>query len=104
MAVDNPPLRSPLEWRFEDYLGRAISLRVTFNNNTRRITGATVTRDAGCLYSTLYWDVGEDGTPNTSARKATVPVGTVTLGAGALRTAGLTNVEDVDSANFTAGP
>ena len=104
MAVNNPPLTSPLTWRFPDYKGRAIGLTVTFNNQTRRITGATVTRDAGCLYTRLYWGVGEDGTPDTSTRVAVVPEGSTTLGAGQIRALGLSTVEDVDAANFTAGP
>jgi len=104
VAINNPLPTSPLTWRFPDYQDRAISLRVTFNNNTRRITGATVTRDAGCLYTTLYWDVGEDGTPDSSTRKATVPEGTTTLGSGQITALGLRTVEDVTAANFTAGP
>lgn len=104
MAKESTGHTSPMTWSFPDYMGRAISLRVTFNERTRRITGATVTRDTGCLYSTLYWGLGEDGTPDTTTRKATVPEGTTTLGSGQITALGFTYVENIEAVNFTAGP
>lgn len=104
MAVGKPAPTSPIEWRFPDYMNRAITIRATFNDNSRRITGVRVTRDPGCLYQTIYWDVGVDGTPNTSTRQATVPEGVTNLGGGQISALGLTFVEDLDAVNLTVGP
>lgn len=46
---------------FADYLGRAIRITVTFNNTTRAITNAVVSRDTGCLWTKIVFDVPGDG-------------------------------------------
>jgi hypothetical protein len=44
---------SPWVSPFPDYQGNKITVTVNYNNATRAITGATVVRDAGCVFSKL---------------------------------------------------
>ena len=98
------PAVSPWTWDAEDYQGNGIHISVTFNNSTRALTGATVVRDVGCVYGTLYIGVGPDGTPNTSPNAFAVPEGTTNLNKNRLTSNGLNTIEDVEALQITAGP
>jgi hypothetical protein len=92
-------LVSPWAWSAADYLGRAITISVAFNDSTRALGTTTVTRDAGCLWGTLI--IGDPtGTPKTFP----VPAGTSTISATKLRNQGLNTIEDVLALQITAGP
>jgi hypothetical protein len=86
-------------WRYEaaDYLDRKLSITVTFDNATRAITGATLHRDADCMYTRIFIGVGVDGTPNSSTHVFNVPnlEGDRNFGVGAINSVGLTVIEDV---------
>lgn len=100
------PLHSPVVETFEDYLGRQISITVTFNETTRAITGITAHRDAGCLFTKVLVGVGGDGAPDSTDKAVTVPTGDTTLSAGqlaALASKGLATAEDFDALQITAG-
>ena len=101
------PLTSPIVWEALDYQSKVIRITVTFNESTRAITGITVFRDAACLYTKIYVGLGADGTPDSTARKVTVPSGTTALNStqlSALAANGLATAEDFNNANITAGP
>ena len=98
------PLVSPWLWSAPDYLERAITLTVNFNNATRALQNSTVVRDAGCLYGHVYIGLGADGTPDTTTKSFAVPVGTTTLTANQLGNKGLNTIDDVLALQITAGP
>lgn len=105
MAEGNPLPNSPMVWEFRDFEGRVLRITVAYNNSTRRIGTTTVFRQVGCLFRRIYWDLGPDGTPDTSTRTVTVPNGTTSLTRAQLTTAtGLDVVEDILDVNFTVGP
>jgi len=63
------PIQSP--WVYDsgpDYRDKRITITVTFNNATRSITGGTIHRDAGCVYTKIVLGLGQDGTPDSSTR------------------------------------
>lgn len=49
-----------------DANGKRCTLTITFNNATLALTGATLHRDAGCLYTKALIGVGGDGRPDSS--------------------------------------
>lgn len=103
MSEDNPPPTSPSHWVFSDYKGRSVNFFVSFNDNTRALIDATVTRDPDCLYRVFIWDLGPDGSPDSSTRQFEVPFGTTTITRQQLRSVGLTTIEDVEATQFTMG-
>jgi hypothetical protein len=96
-------LQSPWVSRFDDYLGRAITITVNFNNTTRAISGGSVTRDVGCLWSKILVGVGVDGIPDHSGRIFDVPVGTNTIPKNVFNGMQLDTVEDIQALQITAG-
>lgn len=105
MAKGDPQL-SPWVWTGGDYLDRIIRITVTFDNVTRAITGITVFRDAGCLFTKLLIGLGVDGAPDSTDRLVTVPAGTTVLSAGQrnqLASRGLNAIEDILALQITAG-
>lgn len=96
--------QTPWTYQANDYLDRVLRISVAFNNATRALTGATVVRDPGCLYSRIYFGTGPDGKPDSTPRKVTVPVGTTNLTAGQLSSAGLDTIEGILALQITAGP
>ena len=102
--ADPAPITSPYIWEAGDYLSRVIRITITFNNSTRAITGASVFRDVGCLYQTIYIGTGPDGTPNSTDKKLAVPAGTTSISANQLKQVGLNVIEDVLALQITAGP
>lgn len=94
---------SPYVVRFDDYLRRAITVTVNFNDATRSITGASVVRDAGCLWTKLLIGIGADGTPDNTTRKVTVPVGTTPVAKSVLTGFGIDTIEQFQAFQITAG-
>jgi hypothetical protein len=104
MAGDGPVvLTSPYELAIQDNFGQIISITITFNNNTRAITGCTVYRDATCQWTKIFVGLGADGTPNTAAKTFNVPAGTTTITPQQLSARGVNTIEDVVSYQITAG-
>lgn len=100
------PVTSPWVEIFSDYIGRAIQITVTFNESTRQVTGVTVYRDVGCLFTKILVGVGPDGVPDNTSKSVTVPEGTTVLTAqqlAALANKGLSSIEDFAETQITAG-
>lgn len=102
------PLTSP--WMFYDsggdYLGRHITGTVTFDG-TNTLTGATVTRDAGCVYTKLIiGDLNPDGTPSGSAKVINMTgfTGARSFTKAQVNAAGLVVVSDIMGFQITASP
>lgn len=104
MAKDTTPPTSPQVHVFKDYQGRALTISINFNESNGNLTGGSVTRDPGCLYQTIYWGVGDDGTPNSTTRQVTVTEGTTNITRQQLNALGLNGRTDITSVNFTVGP
>jgi hypothetical protein len=96
-------ISSPWVWEADDYQGNSIVITVTFNNSTRALTGATVVRQAGCVYGTIFIGQGADGTPNSTADQFPVPVGSTHVTANQLKRNALRTIEDVLALQITAG-
>lgn len=94
---------SPWSASFPDYQGNAITVTVTFNNSTKALTGASIVRQTGCVYTYLSFGLGPDGTPNTAPARFNVPVGTTAVTAARLKSGGLNTINDVLALQFTAG-
>lgn len=94
---------SPWMVSVPDYQGNAITVTVTFNNASKALTGATVVRDVGCVFTYLSFGLGPDGTPNTAPARFNVPIGTTTVTANQLKSGGLNTINDVLALQFTAG-
>lgn len=94
---------SPYVVRFPDYLQRAITITVNFDNATRSIINAVVVRDTGCLWTKILIGLGTDGTPDSSTRKVTVPVGTTNVGKAVFTGFGVDTIEQFQAYNLTAG-
>lgn len=101
------PATSPWIQEFGDYLGRVIRITVTFNAGTRAITGVTVFRDVGCLFTKILIGTSLDGNPDDTDKVVNVPVGTTVLTNGqlqALANQGIATIENLtDSLQITAG-
>jgi hypothetical protein len=95
---------SPWITRFDDYLRRAITVTVSFNDATRVITGATVVRDAGCLWTKLLIGLpAGGGRPDDTDFKVTVPVGTTNVGPAVFAARGFSTIEQLRTVQMTAG-
>lgn len=94
---------SPYVVRFDDYLSRAITITVNFNNVTRVIVNAVVVRDTGCLWTKLLIGIGADNTPDSTTRKLNVPFGTTNVGKAALSNFGVDTIEEFQAFQITAG-
>jgi predicted methyltransferase len=105
MGLGQPEV-SPVIREFSDYIGRSISITVSFAADTRLIQTIQVHRDAGCLFSTILLGVGEDGIPDHTDKLFNVPFGdrSVTVQQlAALAARGIATIEDFDSVQITAG-
>ena len=94
---------SPYVVRFDDYLQRAITITVNFNDGTRSIINAVVVRDEGCLWTKLLIGIGADNTPDSTTRKVNVPVGTTNIGKAAFTNFGIDTIEQFQAFQITAG-
>ena len=105
MGVGLPEV-SPLVREFSDYVGRSISITITFDETTRVISGISTHRDAGCLFSKILIGTSADGNPDDTDKVVAVPFGDRTLNAAqitALNNRGITTIEDFDELQITAG-
>ena len=105
MGVPGTPV-SPLTWTSPDYAGKAITASFTFDNVTFVLSGATVTRDAGCMYRNIYFGLGAGGLPELTAKSFPgITAGVVAAVPGALLASyGFTTINDVLAGQITAGP
>jgi hypothetical protein len=99
-------LQSPWVSRFADYQDKAITLTVTFNNTTRSITGGSITRDAGCMFTKILIGLGSDGRPDTTDKVFDVSTleGTQSIGKAPFTARGFNTVEDIQALQITASP
>lgn len=95
--------QSPWVWEAVDYQGNVIRITVVFNNATRALSSATVSRDAACVYTKIYIGIGADGTPDTT-HAIPVPAGTTPITARQMAAVGLHVIGDVIAFQITAGP
>lgn len=103
MASNNPFPNAPFVWRFPDYQDKAITVSVTFNDNTKVLSGAEIIREPGCVYQTILWGLGEDGRPDNTTMKFIIPEGTTNLNRQALSRVGLASIDNVLAVQITAG-
>lgn len=97
------PVPNPYPWEGSDYLGRKISINISWNNGNRSLTGATAQRDAGCLFSRIYFGVGGDSRPESSSKFVNVSSGNQNIPAGQLQAVGLNTIDDVLAGQISAG-
>lgn len=100
--VGGGPPSSP--WAFYDsggdYLGRSITGTVTFGAD-QVLTGATVTRDAGCVYTKIL--IGEPGGTIRTINVANL-TGSRSFTKAQLNAVGLTVLTDIYGFQITATP
>jgi hypothetical protein len=94
---------SPWVSTFADYLGRTIVLSVNFNNSTRAILNANVTRDADCAYTKILFGVGPNGVPDDTATQLTIEAGPSSIGRGQIVAFGFDLIQDMQTVQITAG-
>jgi hypothetical protein len=102
----NPPPVSPYVYQALDYQNLAITITFNYDNTARALGDATIARDQGCLYGTIYIGLGGDGTVLSSTKKIPVQqgVGVRTFAQGQLNAIGLISIDDILSSQITAGP
>lgn len=108
---DNPTSPWAVYDSGRDYLGRRITATVTFSgvwNGTNALTGATVTRDSGCVYTKIIIGaLNPDGTPASGAKVIDMTgfTGSRSFTSGQLSAVGLNTVADIRNApQITASP
>jgi hypothetical protein len=102
MAEGGGLITSPWLWEAGDYLDRAVRITVTFNNATQVLTGATVHRDDGCLFTKIVFD---DPSDEAKARRIAAPADgqpDKTYTKNQINNQGLTRVADLDAVQCTA--
>jgi hypothetical protein len=99
------PHLSPYIWESGDYLSRVIRIVLDYNDQTRAITGATVVRDEGCVYTRIIIGLGPDGTPDSSPKQFDVPAGSTPVTKQQISTVvGVDTVEQFQALQITAAP
>jgi hypothetical protein len=105
MAKGDPITSPHVLLQAADSQGLFIRITITFNNNTRALTGATLHRDVGCAYNHLYLGVGADGSPDSATKTfKNLPTGDTPVSAAQLAAKGLNTAEDCLAFQITAGP
>jgi hypothetical protein len=93
----------PYIWEAADYLNRVIRITVNFDDGTRLLSGATVFRDAGCVYTKILVGKGVDGSPDSTTKSFTVPAGTTPISQAQMNSRGFDTIEDFLALQITAG-
>jgi hypothetical protein len=97
-------------WRYDsgaDYQGNHVSITINYDNTTRALLGATLHRDAGCVYTKIYIGLGADGKPDSTTHVFNVGnlTGDRSVTPAQLAAVGLSTIEDVNAlGQITAGP
>lgn len=96
---------SPWVSRFADYQGNAITITVAFNDVTRSITGGSVTRDPGCLFTKILIGRGADGVPDHTDKVFDLSgfEGTRNFNKAAFTSRGFDTIEQIRALQITAG-
>jgi len=104
--MTKPPgvVLSPWVWQSSDFKRKVIRITVSFDNTTKALTGASVFRDATCVYTKVYLGIGADNKVESSPRTFVVPAGTTNLSAAKLSSVGLNTIDEVLALQITAGP
>lgn len=97
-------LTSPWQYVTVDGNGHGLTFTIAFNNSTLVITGCTAVRDPASPWSTVYFGLGPDGTPQTSPASFAVPVGTTQVTKAQMQARGFTTMTDVFAGQITAAP
>lgn len=103
MKPPTGPSQSPYTYESGDYQQRMIGIVVEHDNETRVITAVTTRRDEGCLYESIFFGLGEDGSPNSTPTQIAVPVGPANDQLADVLALGFVTVEDVQALQITAG-
>lgn len=93
----------PYIWEAADYAGKVIRITVNFDDTTRLLSGASVFRDAACVYTKILIGKGVDGTPDSTTKSFTVPAGTTNITQNQLNSRGFDTIEDFLALQITAG-
>jgi hypothetical protein len=92
---------SPLILHRFDESGRAMSVRVDFDNATRAIHDVVVHRDAGCDYAQVVTGVEADGTRTAVTRSWAAPAGTARIPDIDLSSRGIRSIDDLLTLHMT---
>jgi len=95
--------QTPYIWEAADYQAKVIRITVTFDNATRILSGASVFRDAACVYTKILVGKGVDGQPDSTTKSFTVPAGTTSVTQAQMNSRGFTTIEDFLALQITAG-
>lgn len=107
MAPQVPPTSPYVYDSGGDYLGRRLTITVSFDNASRLISGAVVHRDPGCVYTKIYVGTGADGTPDSTPRVfGPVPDGDTSIPRSQFTKpqVNISTIEDFIAMQVTAGP
>jgi hypothetical protein len=102
MGTGGGPIASPWLWEAGDYLGRKIRITVDFNNATQALTGATIHRDTGCLFTKIVFDNPSDEVKSKRLAAPTDGQPDNTYTKNQLNAQGLTTVADLNAVQCTA--
>lgn len=98
------PIPSPWVVEFRDYLGRALAITVSFNNNNRAVQGVVIHRDPGCVYRTVVFDNPSD---QARAKRLAAPIdgaGDRSYTANQMAAQGFSTIEQARAVQITAEP
>ena len=97
---------SPWVYRGSDWQGRSLSVSAAFiASSPFTLTSVSVSRDAGCMYTRVYFGLGADGRPDTTPRQfSQAASGTIVIASAALSAFGFATLADLQAAQVTAGP
>ena len=91
---------SPFQASWADYLGRAVTISIPFNDTTLAIInpGLSGNRTVGCLYDRV-----EIGRPDGTLKVFLIPEGAFSVGRAILSNQGFSTIDQVTNANITLG-
>ena len=94
---------NPFTYEGVDYRGRRIGFHIDWNPITRAVIEASAYRDPGCLFTKILVGVGNDGTPDSTNKKFTVPVGQTVVPKNVFNSLQIDTIDDVTAYQVTAG-